>query len=1237
MKNLVGILMLGIGLTAGLFGQTASLSGTVSDPSGAVIPSAVVTVVNTETGLQREDKSDSQGRYTMDALPPGTYKLTAKAAGFADATVNSVRLFVNQPATVAVVFEKLGSTSTTVAVEAYAAQLNTQDASLGNAIVQQTIVELPSFARNVANLLQFQPGVTNFGTNNSQVSNNNPTTIDDRNGSVNGGRSDQGNITLDGVDVNNQSTRAAFTSVLRVTPDSVEEFRSTTSNGDASKGRASGADIALVTKSGTNELHGAMYEYRRGTETAANDFFSNRSGVPIAPLNINIFGAAVHGPIKKNKAFFFANYEGRRDASSSIVNRTVPTETLKQGIVQFHNTAGQIVQLTPDQLKGVDPLGIGVDPASLKVMQQYPKGNNTSIGDLLNTIGYTFNAPVHADQNTYIAKLDYNVDSSGKNRLFWRGNLQNDSADGTPQFQGAQPNSVTLVNNKGLAAGWTSVLTPSMVSSLHYGFTRAGGETTGILTAPYVSFRGFDTISGTSTGTSRIVPVHNVSEDLSWSKGAHDLRFGGLVRYVQNRSVTYSHSYNTGITNASVLNGSGNDITPTSLGISSGDRTSYQYATAALLGLVTSVTGNYNYLVDGTALPVGAPVNRNFANTEGELYAQDSWRVKRNFTVSLGIRYGLMPPVHEVDGQQISTDQPIGAWFDKRGGLADQGLSSQGAGAISYVLPSSGRALYPTHKNWQPRASFAYSPDGSSGIGKFLFGGPGKTSIRAGFGTYYDEIGQPLASTINATAFGLASTLSTAANVYDSTQVPRFTGFNSLPTQLLPPAPKGGFPATYPNIFAITNSIDDNLKAPYSMALNFSIGREFSHGFFVQGSYVGRLSRHSLMQRDLAMPTNLRDPKSGQTYFQAMSQLATQLDFSGVSVANLQKIPFFENLWATAAGGGFTATQAVAKDYLERSNPGDFTNVLNDMDNIQACGTTGSTFSAAGKITKLGCGILGPNAMWSPQFSALSAWSSLGSGAYHSMQWTVRKRFSDGIQFDLNYTFSKSIDLASRSENSANFSSDFMINSWDPSQLRGVSRYDVRHSVNAFLVWQLPFGRGAKFGHGMNRVLDAFVGGWQIAGTYRQTSGLPFSISDGSRWATNWELSSFAVPNGQPVPAAVSVHNTPAAGGGPNLWLDPKAALGGFQEALAGQTGARNPLRGDGFFDIDSAVSKSFSMPWSEKQKLSFRWEAYNVTNSVRFDPNSAPNSLTTTSTFGRLSAQLGAPRQMEFALRFTF
>src|ERR1019366_9462857 len=335
--------------------------GTVTDPTGAVIPGAVVTIVNTETGLQREDKSDSQGRYTMEQLPPGTYKLTAKATGFADFTGKNVRLFVNQPGTQQIVFDKIGSTSTTVSVEAYAAQLNTTDSSLGNVITSQAIVELPSFARNVANLLTFQPGVAYFGIPNSSTG-----VPDDRNGSVNGGRSDQSNITLDGADVNQQSNRAAFSSVLRVTPDSVEEFRTTTSNGGADTGRGSGADITLVTRSVTNGLHGSLYEYRRGTETAANSFFNNRNGVKRAPLLINLFGTSVGGPVKRNKAFFFVNYEGRRDASSTSVNRNVPTENLKLGLVTFHDTAGALRTIAPDQIKAiVDPLGIGVNAAAL--------------------------------------------------------------------------------------------------------------------------------------------------------------------------------------------------------------------------------------------------------------------------------------------------------------------------------------------------------------------------------------------------------------------------------------------------------------------------------------------------------------------------------------------------------------------------------------------------------------------------------------------------------------------------------------------------------------------------------------------------------------------------------------------------------------------------------------------------------------------------------------------------------
>jgi len=277
--------------------------------------------------------------------------------------------------------------------------------------------------------------------------------------------------------------------------------------------------------------------------------------------------------------------------------------------------------------------------------------------------------------------------------------------------------------------------------------------------------------------------------------------------------------------------------------------------------------------------------------------------------------------------------------------------------------------------------------------------------------------------------------------------------------------------------------------------------------------------------------------------------------------------------------------------------------------------------------------------MWSPQFSALNAWTSLGSGSYHAAQLTIRKRFSDGLLFDLNYTLSRSEDLGSRAESSGNFSTDFMINSWEPNQLKGVSRYDTLHAVNAYMVWQLPVGRGRRFGSSMNKVLDAFIGGWQISGTYRQTSGLPFSVSDGSRWATNWELRSFATPNGQPIPEIVSTHNAQAISGpvAPNLWSDPKAAFAAFSETLAGQTGSRNALRGDGFFNIDSGVGKSFTMPYNEHHQVQFRWESFNLTNTVRLDPNSANLSLTSSAKFGQLTGQLGSPRQMQFALRYSF
>jgi hypothetical protein len=1231
MRKLLGVCSLSVFVASGIFAQQTQLGGTVTDPSGSVIPAASITIINTENGAQRTTVSDGQGRYTMLQVTPGVYRLTAKAPGFSDVVVNDLTLLVNQPATLDVTFEKVGATKETVTVEATAQQVNTTDASLGNAIGPTAIMELPFFARNITNLLAAQPGVTMIS--NQTNSNGDP---DSRNGAVNGGKPDQANVTLDGVDVNNQNNRMAFTTVLRVTLDSVEEFRSTTTNANADMGRSSGAQIALVTRSGTNELHGALYEYHRNTITAANSFFNNRAGVPRPPLLINVFGGRLGGPIIKNRTFFFINYEGRRDASAQNATRTVPSDDLRNGILKYIGTDNAVHTLTPADIRStVDPLGIGPSQAALALFNNFPRANDLTLGDTLNFVGYRFSAPVRGDQNTYIAKFDHRIDSNGKHQLFARGNLQNDSSNTPPQFPGLPPNNVNLNNSKGIATGLTSLLKSNFISTFRYGFTRQGVETTGVQNSPVTTFRSLSSAYGTTLGVSHIIPVHTLSEDFAWTKGAHDIRFGGIIRLIKNGSSNYANSFSSATTNSSWLQGTGSDITPASLGISSGFKTSYRDAMMATLGIVSQGNARYNYLVNGTILPGGAPVKRSYQNEEYESYIQDTWKVTRNFTITAGVRIGFMPAVYEGNGQQISPSIPFDTWLNTRGALAAEGLSQTGAGVISFL--ANGRPMYPNHTNFGPRLALAYAPKAESRLGRFFFGGSGRSSIRAGAGIYHDLIGQPLAQTYDSTAFGLQTNLANSSGILTAQTAPRFTSFFNVPSSLLRPADPGGFPATYPDVFAITNSIDDNLKAPYTINLNFSVSREFGKGLFVQGSYVGRLSRHSLLQRDMAMPTNLRDPQSGQTYFQAATQLAQYLQAGG-TVAGTPKIPFFENMWSKAAGNGLTASQVIATDAINNSGRGsDMTTTLTDMDLGGLCNPGGSLFSSSGALNAVGCGNQGPNMMFNSQFSALSAWSSIGKASYHAMQWTVRKRLSSGLTFDFNYTLSKSIDLGSAQENTAAFSG-FVQNTWNPSAMRAVSSYDALHQFNAFMVWEVPIGRGRHFN--TSRLVDAFIGGWQISANWVQTSGLPFSVGDGRQWPTNWNITPNATPNGKPQAPVTNDKNAPAASGGvggPNLWSDPATEFAAWSFTLPGQSGSYRTLRGSGNFGLDTGVAKRWTMPYNEHHSIQFRWESFNILNTVRFDPQSAANTATTSSSFGKLTDTLTSPRQMQFALRYEF
>jgi Carboxypeptidase regulatory-like domain len=389
-----------------------SLRGTVTDTSGAAVPGSLVTIENKAAAYHAERTADGTGGYQFLQLPPGTYSITATGSGFAAQTAVA-ELLVNQPATVNLTLS-VQATTVTMNVSGASETLNTTDASLGNAVNNATIEALPMEGRNVPDLLSLQPGVLYLGHNINQ-------NFDSRSGAVAGSRSDQGNVTLDGVDNNDQVNGYAFTGVLRSTLDSVEEFRVTTTNANANEGRSSGAQVSLVTRSGSNQLHGSLYEYNRNTITAANNWFNKQAQAAAGEPNIpgklirNTFGAALGGPVKKDKVFYFLNYEGQRTAENQQETAVVPTASYAAGNVSY-TSGGQNVTLTRAQIAAMDPnchgtgtcpWGPGVDPYALQTLVQYPLNNGFVTGDGLNTGSYTWSAPNPTVLNTYIAKIDY--------------------------------------------------------------------------------------------------------------------------------------------------------------------------------------------------------------------------------------------------------------------------------------------------------------------------------------------------------------------------------------------------------------------------------------------------------------------------------------------------------------------------------------------------------------------------------------------------------------------------------------------------------------------------------------------------------------------------------------------------------------------------------------------------------------------------------------------------------------
>lgn len=1275
---------------------TTSVRGIVTDQTGAAIPGASVELANKAIDVQKQTTADDKGEYQFQQLVPSKYAISVSAPGMGRQE-KIVELLVAQPATVNFALS-ISNATVTVEVASDNAALNTTDATIGNAVDNQTVQSLPMEGRNAPDLLSLQPGVLFLGHAQQQTLVSNE---DSRSGAVSGARSDQGNVTLDGLDNNDQVTGLAFNGVLRSNLDSVDEFRVTTTGQNAESGRTSGAQVNVVTKSGTNGFHASAYEYNRDTFFAANDWFNKKTelleGEPNKPGKLirNTFGVAFGGPIRRDRLYFFNSFERQPTAENQQVIDTVPTRALRNGLVQYttgdasgSNVVGTVgtgtylAQLTPAQFAVLDPncttscpWGHGEDPNVIALANQFPLPNATGVGDGYNTSEFTWSAPNPLVLNTEVLKLDYVINN--KHRLFVRGDLQDDGSSQPALYPTkgaagyfsplAQPSQDTHTDGtKGFGVGETWLISNTLINNVRVGYTRQSYSDQGPGKTGYTT----PTVIGLPFATTRTqiisVPVVNVVDDLTWTRKSHNFQFGVNYRNIQDQIATDAKSYSSASAssgeNFDAISNTGQSLDPASPeGIAAGFApvlssfgSSYSSLSMGIAGVVASESIAYQYHNDsgGTAslLPNGSLIHRHFNANELEYYFQDQWRVTSKITLTYGVRHTILETPYEVNGQQVQPTISLHEWFETRAAEAAKGVVDQ----PNFTFAPSGKAnharpFYPMNwLNFSPRVGVAYAMNP-------------KTTVRAGFGLYFDHFGEALVRNFSELgSYGLGGSESTPAGFFSPDTAPRFTNITTLPTYapnilppslLPPPAATIRYPyAPPPAGQAFAWAIDDKLQTPYSYAMNLDVQRELPEGFVLEAAYVGRMGRHLIVQRDLGMPLDLVDPQSGMDYFTAASLLEKQA-YAKVPTSVVAKIAYWEDLFPDAAGAsgssmasipcsktvcqaGNSATQNIYNQFA--AQPLNATDDLNLMDTLCSPGCGGQLYR-----------------YYNGAFSSLYSDGTIGSSSYNGGQLTLRHAMAHGYQADFSYTFSRAIDIGSDAERTctsctavgttADASTGVLINSFNPRQNKGVADFDTKHLITADAVYKLPFGTGERFLNASNGLANAIFGGWQLNGLGRWSSGLPFGLQIAGGWMTAWPKQSMTIqtaPLGALAPKKTILKGTPDAFPNPTSLV---AGITGLSTSsplrypLPGEVGERNKYRGDGFFDTDAGLMKSWKI--TEGQSVKFDWEVFNLTNSVRFDCNpttSLQNSVGKGS-LGAYSRTLSVPRVQQFSLRYSF
>jgi len=813
-------------MAAPVFGQAVSgtILGTVTDVTGAVHPSAKVTVVNEGTGLTRTMTSDSNGEYVFPSLPTGRYTVMAEVSGFKTLAISNIALGVDQRARIDLKLET-GAISETMTVEGRAPLLQTSSSELGTTVTNQQIEALPLNGRNFVNLTRTVPGVLRGIPGANIDGAGSLAWRASASFSANGQRPRDNNFMLDGVD-NNETwlqTVVIFPSV-----DSLDEFKLQTSTYSAEFGRSLGGVVNLQIKSGTNALHGSGFEFLRNDALDANNFFNNRAGRAKPDFKQNQFGGTLGGPVFKNKTFFFGSYQGHRETQGQTALSTVPTLAMRNGDFSELNRA------IFDPATG-QPFGGNVipsnrfDPVAVQILRQlYPEPNTTGTrqanGQVINN--YLLN-PIKTRHDDQIdSKFDHTLTDA--NRFFVRYSYQKThrvqpaslphgdagftfgAGDGDVKAQGLAFNDTHILSNRWLNEarfGWTSIkffMTPidyltNPANAVGLPGINLNDATSGMTQLTFQNIRNL----GANSNQPLITNQNDFAffDNVTWTKGKQTFKFGGNVTF-RSREILNADTIvgQFGFNNNMTSNCAGQPA-----GCTVNSNTGFDVA-SFLLGFASAKNRN---LFDAKTYTEKRP--------EFGAYVQDDYRVSQKLTLNLGLRWDVYVPWVEVDDRQSNFDESTGKFV-----VASPDAVINGVKVGRYLQTYSKGDL-------GPRFGFAYD-----------LGGDAKTIIRGGYGIYW-----------NFTPGGTSSSKAQNPPFLQSTALtptPTAYGVNLALKDGLPPPP--GVDPNRPASGSTRSIFDINFRDAYARQWNLNVQRGFGRNYLVEVAYVGSQGRNMILKGD---------------------------------------------------------------------------------------------------------------------------------------------------------------------------------------------------------------------------------------------------------------------------------------------------------------------------------------------------------------------------------------------------